>query len=165
MRAAVLLILALAGCAQPPSREIEQVASRIAEVELIEGALYAPQSLEESKAALAEAERLMTEEGDYLESIRAAARARARADDAYVEASAERQLVARHVGRLLQELQGLIDIARSRGADRDAREEFLRFEERGARVRELAETGDFMAALAEGESLKPELIDFEMRFR
>lgn len=161
----MLTVLALAGCAQPPDREIELVASRIEEVKHIQGAVYAPELLAESEASLAEAERLTVEAGDYLESIRVAAQAREKADEAYLEASAERRRVARQVTRLVRELRGLLDIARSRGAERDAGEELLRFEQRGARIEELMETGDVLAALAEAESLKPELIDFEMRFR
>lgn len=160
-----LMVLALAGCAQPPQREIDLVASRIEEVKHIQGAVYAPELLAESEATLAEAERLTVEVGDYLESIRVAAQARAQADDAYLEASAEKRMVARHVTRLVRELRGLLEIARSRGAEHDAKEELLRLEQRGARVEELMETDDLLAALAEGESLKPELIDFEKRFR
>ena len=165
MKLALLSLFALAGCAQAPTRELELVRSRIEEVKIVEGPLYAPELLAESEAALAEAYRLTLEDEDYRESIRVAARARGRADEAYIKATGERQLVARQVARLVGELEGLLDIARSRGADREAGDELLEFEKRQARIVDLVETGDLLTALAEGKSLKPELVGFEMRFR
>jgi hypothetical protein len=165
MRRAIFALLTLAGCAQPPDRELDLVASRIEEVTRIEGAVYAPELLAQSESELAEARRLALDDGDYRESIRVAAVARARADAAYAKASSEKQLTARHVARLLEELEGLIDIARSHGADRENEVELARFEQRRAGIAEVALRGDLLTALAEGESLKPELIDFEKRFR
>ncbi len=165
MKLAMLSLFALAGCAQAPTRELELVRSRIDEAKIVESPLYAPELLAESEAALAEAYRLTLEAEDYRESIRVAARARGRADEAYIKATEERQLVRRHVARLVGELEGLLDIAGSRGADREAGDELLEFEERQARIVDLAETGDLLTALAEGKRLKPELVGFEMRFR
>ena len=165
MKLAMLSLFALAGCAQAPTRELELVRSRIEEVKIVEGPVYAPELLAESEAALAKAYRLTIEDEAYHESIRFAAQARWKADEAYIKATREKQLVARHVARLMGDLEVLLDIARSRGADREAGEELLEFEKHRARIVDFAETGDLLTALAEGKSFKPELVRFEMRFR
>ena len=164
-KTSIFSLLVVAGCAQAPIQELELVRSRIEEVRLVEGPVYAPELLAESEVAIAEAYRLTLEDKAYHGSIRVAARARGKADEAYIKSTREKQLVARHVARLLGDLEVLLDIARSRGADREARKELLEFEARRARIADFAETGDLLTALAEGKSFKPELVRFEMRFR
>ena len=165
IKTSIFPLLFVAGCAQAPVQELELVRSRIEEVKLVEGPVYAPELLAESEVALAKAYRLTIEDKAYRGSIRVAARARGKADEAYIKSTNEKQLVARHVARLLGDLEVLLDIARSRGADREARKELLEFEAYRKRIVDLANTGDLLTALAEGESFKPELVRFEMRFR
>ena len=73
-----------------------------------------------------------------------------------------KRVVMRKLTRCLGELEGLISMARSRGA---TPEQLAPFELRYQGVRTLGESGDLLTAIAEAQALKPELLSFEQRFR
>ncbi len=87
------------------------------------------------------------------------------ADDAFDVSTIERSIVERHLERCLQELDGLMAIARSRGAGADAPSELEAFGERYRAVKSTADGGDLLTALEQARQLKPELLAFEQRFR
>ena len=113
-------------------------------------------------ASLAHARRLAEEEKAYRDAILAAGDAVEHADEAFKQSLMEKRVVSQRVTRCLGELGGLISIARSRGA---APDELAPLELRYQSVKAVAESGDLLAALAEAEAFKPELLLFEQRFR
>lgn len=157
-----LWIVSAAGCAQPPSQELDMAAARVEVARASEAALFAAELLASAEAALAEARRLAEEEKAYRSAILVAGEAVERADEAFRQSTRTKRVVTIKLRRCLGELQGLISIARSRGA---TPEELAPFELRYQGVRTLGESGDLLAAIAEAEAFKPELLLFEQRFR
>ena len=105
------------------------------------------------------------EEGSYLPAIHAAAETVMHADDAFDSSTIERSIAERHFERCLHELEGLMAIARHRGAGSAAPSELEAFAERYRALKSTADGGDLLAALEQGRQLKPELLAFEQRFR
>lgn len=164
LRLGAFLLISYCGCAQPPDAEIEIAAGRIQRARAAEAAVFAPEILAEAEAALEEARRLTVEE-NYRGAIQALGRAVARADAARELAVAERTNATQRLERCLRELEGLIAIARSRGAERDAPDTLAAFAERFRGVQAIAAGGDVLAALEQAQRLKPELLAFEQGFR
>ena len=159
---AFVWILSAAGCAQPPSQELEMAEARIEVARASEAALFAAEPLASAEAAIAEARRLADEEKAYRGAILVAGEAVEHADEAVRESIIEKRIVFRKLTRCLGELEGLIAIAESRGA---TPEELAPFELRYQGVRTLGDSGDLLAAIAEAEAFKPELLLFEQQFR
>ncbi len=157
-----LWIVSAAGCAQPPSQELDMAAARVEVARVSGAALFAALPLASAEAALAEARRLTEEEQAYRNAILVAGEAVEHADEAFRQTTMKKRIVFRKLTRCLGELEGLISIARSRGA---TSEELAPFELRYQGVRTLGESGDLLAAIAEAEAFKPELLLFEQRFR
>ncbi len=157
-----LWIVSAAGCAQPPNQELDMAAARIEVARASDAALFAAEPLASAEAALAEARRLAEEEKAYRSAILVAGEAVEHADEATRQSTIKKRIVARKLTRCLGELEGLISIAGSHGA---TPEELAPFELRYQRVRTLGESGDLLAAIAEAEAFKPELLLFEQRFR
>jgi hypothetical protein len=160
----VFLLLA-AGCAQPPTHELEITASRVEAARQQDAAVFAPDLFTEAESSLAEAQRLASLERDYLAAIQAAAHATLRANEAFFRASSERIVVVRKLDQLLFELEGLLEMAASRGAEEEAPAEFSALRSRYEEVRAMAEERDLLDALADGTALKPDLLAFEERSR
>ena len=166
MRFLLALLPACAfGCAQPPTKELDMAAARVEKARLASAPIFAPELFAEAEASLAEARRLVASGSDRLGAIRAAARATIRADEASVHASSESAVARQRLDRLLFELDSLLDMAGKRGAGAEAAEELASLRKRSGSVRELARTGDVLGALKDGADLKPELLEFEKRFR
>lgn len=157
-----LWIVLAAGCAQPPSQELDMAAARIEVARASEAALFAAEPLASAEASLAEARRLAEEEKAYRGAILIAGEAVERADEALRRSTMTKRVVTRKLTRCLGELEGLISMARSRGA---TPEQLAPFELRYQGVRTLGESGDLLTAIAEAQALKPELLSFEQRFR
>ena len=137
-------------------------AARIEVARASEAAVFAALPLASAEAALAEARRLAEEEKAYRGAILVAGAAVEHADDAFRQSTMTKRIVFRRLTRCLGELEGLIVIAQSRGA---MPEELAPFQLRYQSVRTLGERGDLLAAIAEAQVLKPELLLFEQRFR
>lgn len=161
MKRLVAMALVFAGCAQPPDKELDIAAERVASARNADAAIFAPEALAEADGALAEARRL-SDEGDYLPSIHRAAHAVSRAHVAFEDATRLGRIVRRRLERSLMELEGLLAIAESRGA---TGEELGTHRARYQAIMERAESGDLYNALAEAEAFTPELLAFEQRFR
>jgi len=158
-------LVLIAGCAQPPTRELEITAARVEAARQQDAAVFAPELFAEAERSFAGANRLAELEGDYLASIQAAAHATLRANEAFLRASSERIFVVRKLDRLLFELRSLLEMAGDRGAMVEAAAELAAFQSRYEAIRAMVEERDLLAALAAGTALKPELVTFEERFR
>lgn len=152
------------GCAQPPLDEVALAEARVERARRAEAATFAPLPFEAAEAAVAQARRHLEQAPEYRAALRAAAVATREADEAYRQASVSRAIVARRTARLLREMESLLEMAMERGAAA-APEELEGLRERYAQVEATAARGDLLDALAEGEAVKPALIDFERRFR
>lgn len=161
MKRLAVAALVLAGCAQPPDKELEIAAERVESARDADAAIFAAEALARADEALAEARRL-DDEGEYLPSIHAAGRAVEHAHVAFEDATRLGRIVRRRLERYLMELDGLLSIAESRGA---TGEELAAHRERFRAIAEKAEAGDVFNALAKAEAFTPELLAFEQRFR
>jgi len=155
----------LAGCAQPPTHELEIAAARLEAARSQDAAVFAPEIFGEAEASLAESTRLAEIEGDYLAAIQAAAHSTVRANEAFLRASSERIVVLRKLDQLLFELESLLEMAADRGAAEEAPAELSALQSRYQAIRAMVEERDLLDALAAGTALKPELLAFEERFR
>ncbi len=163
-RSLFAMTMLFAGCAQPPDSELEIAARRVEAARSVDAATFAPEPLGRAELALATA-RSLTEDGSYLPAIHAAAETVMHADDAFDVSTMERSIAERQLERCLQELEGLMAIARYRGAGSAAPSELEAFGERYRRVKSTADGGDLLTALEQARQLKPELLAFEQRFR
>ena len=161
LRLSAFALVFWSACAHAPVAELELASGRVETAQTAEAAIYAPEPLHRAETALATA-RTLSDEGGYLAALHAAGDAVTHADEAYGVATIERRVASRDVDRCLRELEGLIDIARSRGAPAD---EVESFRERYDAIRAVAEGGDLLTALDLGRQLKPEVLAFEQRFR
>jgi hypothetical protein len=164
LRLCVFAFVFLSGCAQAPTSELELAAHRVEDARAVDAAIFAPERLEQAEAALATA-RSLVESRDYRDSVHSAAEAVQHADEAFDESTLERSIAKRRVERCLNELQGLMAIARSRGAASVAADELAAFVTRYDAVKATADSGDLLTALEHGHLLEAELLAFEQRFR
>ena len=160
-----VMALLAAGCAQPPTRELEITASRVEAARQQDAAVFAPELFAEAETSLGEANRLAEIEGDYLAAIQAAAHSTLRANEAFARASAQRTVVLRKLDQLLFELDSLLEMAADRGAREQASAELDALRARYGAIRTMVDERDLLDALAAGTALKPELLAFEERFR
>ena len=163
-RLCVFALVLCSGCAQAPDAELGLAAKRVEAARAVDAATFAPERLGHAETALATAQSL-TEDGSYLAAIHAAAETVMHADDAFNVSTIEKSIAERRLERCLQELEGLMAIARYRGAASEAPDELTAFRERYRAVKSTADGGDLLAALEQGRQLKPELLAFEQRFR
>jgi len=164
LRLCAFALVLSSGCAQAPNDELELAANRVKEARLVDALTFAPEPLGHAEWALATA-RSLTEKGRYRPAIHAAAEAVMHADDAFDVSTIERSIAERHFAHCLHELEGLMAIARYRGAGSAAPSELEAFAERYRAVESTADGGDLLAALEQARQLKPELLAFEQRFR
>ena len=164
LRLCAFALVLSSGCAQPPESELEIAARRVEAARSVDAAIFAPERLGHAESALATAQSL-TEDGSYLASIHAAGVAVMHADKAFDVSTVERSIAERHLERCLQELEGLMAIARYRGAGSAAPSELETFAERYRAVKSTIDGGDLLTALEQARQLKPELLAFEQRFR
>ncbi len=161
---ACVFFLAAAGCAQPPTDELDITASRVEAARQQDAATFAPELFAEAESSLAEAQRLAATERDYLAAIQAAAHSTLRANEAFFRASSERIVVVRRLDQILFELESLLEMAEHRGAAEEAPAELSALQSRYEAIRAMVEARDLIDALAAGMALKPELLAFEERF-
>ena len=154
-----------AACAQPPDKELELAESRVEQARAVEAQLYAFDTFSRAESALAEARTGLQRRASYPEAIARMTEAVSAADEAHREAVMHKLVVARHVSRSLKEIEGLLAIARSRGAAEKAPADLEGYEARYREVRTIAESGDLLGALDQGSRLEPELLAFEQSFR
>ena len=161
---APFMLVLSSGCAQPPDDELVLAANRIEAARAVDAATFAPEPLGRAELALATAQSL-AEDGSHLPAIHAAAETVMHADDAFEVSTIERRLAERYLERCLQELEGLMAIARYRGAGSAAPSELEAFGARYRAVKATADGRDLLMALEQARQLKPELLAFEQRFR
>ena len=161
MRFSLGVIILCAACARAPDAELDLAAARVESARSADGAIFAAEPLARAETALATAYAL-TEERSYLAAVHAAGDAVAEADMAFETATVEKKMAEHHVDHCLGELEGLMAIARSRGAPED---ELAAYDARYQAIKAIADDGDLLTALDQGLQLKPELLAFETRFR
>jgi hypothetical protein len=164
-RAAGIAALLLGACAQAPTHELEITKARVEMARQQDAAIFAPELFADAESSLAQAQRLVDVEGNHLAAIQAASHATLRANEAFARASSERIVVVRRLDQLLFELGGLLEMAALRGASEKSADELAAFRTRFDAVRTMVEGRDLLEALAIGNTLKPELVAFEERFR
>jgi hypothetical protein len=164
LRLCALALILYSGCAQAPSGELELATKRVDAARSVDAAIFAPERLSQAELALATAQSLIEDHG-YRGAVHSAAEAVAHADDAFNVSTLEKSIALRRFERCLNELEGLMAIARSRGAASAAPDELSAFAERYEAIRAIAEGGDLLTALEQGRQLEPELLAFEQRFR
>jgi len=164
LRLCVFALVLCSVCAQAPDAELSLAAKRVEAARAVDAATFAPERLGHAELALATA-RSLTEDGSYLPAIHAAAETVMHADDAFEVSTLERSIAEQRLERCLQELEGLIAIARYRGAGSATPNELEAFGERYRAVKATADGGDLLTALEQARQLKPELLAFEQRFR
>lgn len=157
--------VSLASCAQPPTRELEMTAARVESARRLDAARFAPELFAEAESALSQAKELVAEGKDYRGAIQAMALASLRADEASSRAVEQRRVTEQKLRHLLLDLESLLEIAASRGASREAPAELAGLRARYQSVRDLAIANDLPGALEAGSALRPEILDFEERFR
>lgn len=140
-------------------------AARVEAARLVDAAVFAPELFQEAESSLAEATRALASKSEYRTSIRAAALAIVRADEALSKAMAERTVVVRGLTQLDFELQGLLEMAAGRGARDKAPRELEALRARYESFSRRRNEGDFLGALEEGSALKPDLLAFERGLR
>jgi hypothetical protein len=151
-------------CAQAPTRELAMTTARVENARRMDAPRFAPDLFAEAESSLVEAKRLVDEEKDYRGAIRAMAVASLRADESAARADSERRVFERRLGRVLLELESLLEIAAARGAARDAPSELASLRARYEKVRDLSMGPDGLEAMEEGSALLPEILAFEERF-
>jgi len=161
--ATALGLVVAAACAQPPTKELALVGERVEAAKRVGAELFAPELLAQAEAGLAQAERLVETEHAHREALRAASEASLAAEDALRSAESTRAAVERKLDYLRAELDALLEIAVSRGAEES--DELRALRERCAHVGTVAASGDVLGALGEATALKPELLAFERRYR
>jgi hypothetical protein len=164
-RSFCIWLLLAAGCAQPPTQELEITAARVEAARREDAAVFAPELLAEAESSLATARRLAASEGNYVAAIQTAAHSTLRANEAFFRASSQRIVVVRKLDQLLFELEGLLEMAADRGAEEEAPAELSALRARFEEIRAMVAERDLLDALAAGTALKPELVAFESRFR
>lgn len=164
VRLGVLGFVISAGCAQAPDTELSLAANRVDAARSADAAMFAPEPLARAELALGTA-RTLTEEGSYRAAIGSAAEAVMHADDAFEVATVEKQIAMRRALRCLRELEGLMAIARSRGAESKAPDELARFGELYREVKSTIDSGDLLGALDRCNVLVPALLELEQRLR
>jgi len=163
-RLGVIAFLTYTGCAQAPDTELSLAAHRVAAAHAADAAMFAPEPLARAELALGTA-RSLTEDGSYRAAIGSAAEAVTHADEAFEVATIEKQIALRRAGRCLRELEGLMAIARSRGAESKAPDALARFGELYSEVKSTIDSGNLLTALDRCNVLVPALLEFEQRFR
>jgi hypothetical protein len=154
-----IALLALASaCAQPPTKELEMTADRVARAQAVEAEVYAKESYQAAETALGEARQLLTER-DYGAAVQAASLASTRADEAYARALLGRQRMTRQARRQLLEILSLLEETRSRGVPETERASLEALAERlGVLEREL-ERGAAASVYEEGIPLKNDSLE------
>jgi hypothetical protein len=140
-------------------------AARVDAARLVDAAIFAPELFQEAEAALTEATRALSSQTEYRNSIRAAALAIVRADEAHSKAMVERTVVVRGLTQLDFELRGLLEMAVGQGAREKAPDELETLQARFESFSFRRNAGDFLGALEEGSALKPDLLAFERGLR
>jgi hypothetical protein len=163
-RLSIVLLAAAAGCAQPPTKEIEMTADRVARAQAVEADVYAKKSYEAAETALGEARQLVTER-DYGAAVQAASLASTRADEAYTRALLGKQRMTRLARRQLLEIASLVEETRSWGVPAKETESLEALTDRlGVLEREL-ERGAAASVYQEGTRLKNDALDFLNRLK
>ena len=163
-RFCALALIVYSGCAQAPTAELALTTLRIEAAREADAAIFASEPLNEAELALATAQSLVDDRG-YRDAVHSAAEAVRHADNAFETSTVEKSIAQRRFNRCLNELEGLMAIARSRGAASVAPDEFAAFAERYEAIKAVAESGDLLTALEQGRHLEPELLAFERKFR
>jgi len=101
------------GCAQPPDKEVEIAAARVARARQAGAAHYAPLLLRQAEGAIEDARRNLSRRETYRNAVRAASFASLRAEEARAVATQGRRKPTAEALRLLREAAALIEQARS----------------------------------------------------
>ncbi len=160
----LVLFPILAACAQPPTKELEMTAARVARAQEAEAELYAEGSYAAAEAALADARQRLAER-DYGSAIEAASLASTRADEAYARALLRKQRMTRQARRQLLEILSLLEEGRSLGVPAGENELLEALADRLGVLELELKRGAAASVHEEGIQLKNESLDLLNRLR
>jgi len=165
MRSFWLVLCSLvAACAQPPTKELDMTADRVARAGAAEAKIYAEEDYTAAEAALAEARRSLAEQR-YRAAIEAASLASIRADEAYARAVLRKQRMTRQARRQLLEILALLEEARSVGVEPPESESMQALAGRLGELERELERGASANVYQEGLLLKNEALELLNRLR
>ena len=144
-----------AGCAQPPTAEIDIAGARVEKAKREGATEYASEILLEAEEALTRAQTHLSDPSQYREAVQAAATASLRADEARKQAIEEKSKIARSAGRCLKEIRALLEESQSLGAESDPLEAYVA---RADTIRSTLEAGSVADAFVASKTLKQELL-------
>jgi hypothetical protein len=147
-----LLLCALTmACAQPPTKEIELTAARLARAQEVEAGTYAEEDYVAAETALDEARQSLAH-GEYRSAVESASRASISADEAYARAILRKRRMTRQAKRQLQEIALILEEA---GSVRTRSDENLpELSERLRQLEEELEQGSAAEVCQKGLELK-----------
>ncbi len=155
----LVLVPILAACAQPPTKELEMTAARVARAQEAEAELYAEGNYAAAEAALTDARQRLAER-NYGAAIRAASLASTRADQAYASAILRKQRMTRRARRQLFEILSLLEEAGSVGVRAGDTESLKALDDRLGRLERDLEQGLSAKVYEEGLELKNDSLEF-----
>ena len=155
----LVLFPILAACAQPPTKELEMTAARVARAQEAEAELYAEGSYAAAEAALADARQRFAEH-DYGSAIEAASLASTRADEAYASAIMGKQRMTRRARRQLFEILALLEEAGSVGVRVGDTESLKALDDRLGQLERELKQGLSAKVYEEGIELKNDSLEF-----
>ena len=157
--------LILLNCAQQPTKELLIASKRIETAKIAEADLYAAEPLAKAESQFALATKLSSEQLSYREALKKLSQAIAYADLAREQARVNKLILQRRVQRILKELEELVAITKSYGAETQTAGDLTQFIERYLSIKALAAQGNLLTAFDEANQLKPSLLALEQQFR
>jgi hypothetical protein len=109
----LLVLVGIAGCAEPPRKEMDQAQGAVDAARAAGADEYAPDELSEAVAALARADEAV-EQRDYRQALNHALDARERAQAAARDAANRKAEARSDADRAVKELADLLDVATAR---------------------------------------------------
>ena len=153
------------GCAQPPDKEVEMAAARVARAREAGAAHYAPVLLRQAEGAIVDARRNLARRETYLSAVRAASIASLRAEEARVVATQGRRKPTAEAVRLLREAAALIEQARALDRAQRFPREIEGFKSRLASLESALTEGQPEKAREGAHQIKAELLALHQRLK
>ena len=165
MRSFWLVLCSLvAACAQPPTKEVELTAARLARAQEVEAEIYAQEEYVAAETALADARQSLAD-GDYRSAIEAASLASIRADEAHERAILRKRRMTRQARRQLQEISSILEEAGAVGARAGERDSLQSLADRLGQLEERLEQGSSAEAYQEALQLKDDSLEILNRLK
>jgi len=110
---AVLALVVLGACSEPPNKEHQQAETAVASARAADAAIYAPEGLQAAEAALLKYDESVAQR-DYRQALNLAIEARDKAYEAAQQAGDAKNSARNQANRLIAEIDGLTVTANAR---------------------------------------------------